>query len=206
MNAPYYIIPTIEAFKAASGAEKAVLARKISVAIGNLPALRKVLGMDPSEFATFYPDMSTLTPTTADTIDTFIDNYSPHQVHSADELDDIIQPVAVPYNLEDIAPDQQSSDDALYNDNSDDDTFALLNSFLGNTPASKPAPAQREPKPAPVQRPVASEALAKNYIKNGDYQKAIEIITELNLKNPKKSVYFADQIRFLKTLIALKQQ
>ena len=46
-----------------------------------------------------------------------------------------------------------------------------------------------------------TEALAKIYIKQGRYEKAREIIGMLNLKNPKKSTYFADQLRFLDKLI-----
>ncbi len=46
-----------------------------------------------------------------------------------------------------------------------------------------------------------SEGFAKILIKNRNYSKALEIIEELNLKNPEKSIYFADQIRFLKKLI-----
>ena len=46
-----------------------------------------------------------------------------------------------------------------------------------------------------------TETLARIYIKQGKYQKALEIIKRLNLNNPKKSVYFADQIRFLEKLI-----
>jgi tetratricopeptide (TPR) repeat protein len=46
-----------------------------------------------------------------------------------------------------------------------------------------------------------TETLARIYIKQGKYSKALEIIKRLNLNNPKKSVYFADQIRFLEKLI-----
>jgi tetratricopeptide (TPR) repeat protein len=45
-----------------------------------------------------------------------------------------------------------------------------------------------------------TETLAKIYIKQGNYDKAIEIITRLNLNYPKKSSYFADQLRFLRKL------
>ena len=38
-------------------------------------------------------------------------------------------------------------------------------------------------------------------VKNHNYQKALEIIQELSLNNPKKSIYFAYQMRFLKKLI-----
>ena len=41
-----------------------------------------------------------------------------------------------------------------------------------------------------------TETLARIYIKQGRYSKALEIIKRLNLNYPKKNVYFADQIRF----------
>lgn len=46
-----------------------------------------------------------------------------------------------------------------------------------------------------------TETLAKIYIKQGRYTKALEIIRRLSLKYPKKNRYFADQIRFLEKLI-----
>ncbi|MFZ4456253.1 MAG: tetratricopeptide repeat protein [Bacteroidales bacterium] len=46
-----------------------------------------------------------------------------------------------------------------------------------------------------------TESLAKIYIKQKRYYKAIEIIRRLSLKYPEKSIYFADQIRFLEKLI-----
>ncbi len=46
-----------------------------------------------------------------------------------------------------------------------------------------------------------TETLAKIYIRQGRYNKALEIIQRLNLNYPKKNAYFADQIRFLEKLI-----
>ena len=46
--------------------------------------------------------------------------------------------------------------------------------------------------------------LAKIYIRQQRYEKALEIMRKVNLNNPKKSVYFADQIRFLQKLIINK--
>ena len=46
-----------------------------------------------------------------------------------------------------------------------------------------------------------TENLAKIYIKQGSYSRALEIIKRLNLNNPKKNAYFADQIRYLEKLI-----
>ena len=46
-----------------------------------------------------------------------------------------------------------------------------------------------------------TETLAKIYVKQQRYSKALEIIRKLNLNYPKKNAYFADQIRFLEKLI-----
>ena len=43
--------------------------------------------------------------------------------------------------------------------------------------------------------------LAKIYLKQKRYDRALEIIKSLSLKYPEKNVYFADQIRFLEKLI-----
>lgn len=50
-----------------------------------------------------------------------------------------------------------------------------------------------------------TETLAKIYIKQGRYEKAMEIITKLNLNYPKKNRYFADQMRFLQKLVINKK-
>ena len=46
-----------------------------------------------------------------------------------------------------------------------------------------------------------SESLAKMYISRHKYSQALEIIKGLSLKYPEKSIYFADQIRFLAKLV-----
>ena len=51
-----------------------------------------------------------------------------------------------------------------------------------------------------------TETLARIYIKQGRYSKALEIINRLNLVYPKKNRYFADQIRFLEKLIINKNK
>ena len=51
-----------------------------------------------------------------------------------------------------------------------------------------------------------TETLAKIYVKQQRYSKALEIIRRLNLKYPEKNAYFADQIRFLEKLIINTKQ
>jgi hypothetical protein len=46
-----------------------------------------------------------------------------------------------------------------------------------------------------------TETLARIYIRQGRYQKALDIISRLSSKYPQKNAYFADQIRFLEKLI-----
>jgi hypothetical protein len=46
-----------------------------------------------------------------------------------------------------------------------------------------------------------TETLARIYLKQRRYEKALEIIKSLSLKYPEKSIYFADQIRFIEKLI-----
>ncbi|KGO00620.1 hypothetical protein HR11_01865 [Porphyromonas macacae] len=51
-----------------------------------------------------------------------------------------------------------------------------------------------------------TETLAKIYIKQQRYDKALRIIRSINLNFPEKNRYFADQIRFLEKLISNNQQ
>lgn len=46
-----------------------------------------------------------------------------------------------------------------------------------------------------------TETLARIYIKQGRYQKALDITQRLSDKYPQKNAYFADQIRFLEKLV-----
>lgn len=46
-----------------------------------------------------------------------------------------------------------------------------------------------------------TETLARIYIKQGRYQKALDIIGRLHQQYPQKNAYFADQMRFLEKLI-----
>jgi hypothetical protein len=73
---------------------------------------------------------------------------------------------------------------------------------LNETPTLRPDldnDSQDEPKKA--DEGYFTETLARIHIKQGNYSKALEIIQQLSLDNPKKNVYFADQIRFLEKLI-----
>ncbi|MDE6825316.1 MAG: hypothetical protein K2J18_00980 [Paramuribaculum sp.] len=90
-----------------------------------------------------------------------------------------------------------------------------LRSAPDHSPAAAPVPA---PVPAEASAPRAhktparegraperggslSESLAQIYIRQRRFDKAYDIIHHLSLNNPEKSVYFADQLRFLQKLM-----
>ena len=90
------------------------------------------------------------------------------------------------------------------------DTF--INADKGRfTLSDVPLPADETPQdPSETEEEVGeeyfTETLARIYIKQGRYSKALEIIRRLSLQVPKKNAYFADQIRFLEKVIINNSQ
>lgn len=78
-----------------------------------------------------------------------------------------------------------------------------LNLAAGASEAKPPASvAEMEAQPAKsLDDSYFTETLAHIYVKQKRYEKALQIIQNLNLKYPEKNAYFADQIRFLEKLI-----
>lgn len=80
-----------------------------------------------------------------------------------------------------------------------------------STPAEKKTSKNASKRPTPETQNDDSddsfftETLAKIYIKQGRFEKAFEIISSLNANYPNKSVYFADQMRYLRKLIVNNQ-
>lgn len=73
-------------------------------------------------------------------------------------------------------------------------------------PTEGPAEPESEEKSAeqdePIRQEYFTETLAKVFVKQGNYERAIEILTKLNEESPRKNAYFNDQIRFLRKLVA----
>lgn len=84
----------------------------------------------------------------------------------------------------------------------------LIDNFIKNSDGHLSSSLGEEQPEGPVLLPYEevddscfTETLAKIYIKQHRYAKALEIIRRLSLKYPKKNAYFADQIRFLEKLV-----
>lgn len=84
----------------------------------------------------------------------------------------------------------------------------LIDNFIKNADGHLSSSLSDEQPEGPVLLPYEedddscfTETLAKIYIKQHRYAKALEIIRRLSLKYPKKNAYFADQIRLLEKLV-----
>lgn len=206
---PYFVYPAVAALANASAAQRPVLLRRIAACVGDEAALRTLLGIDPEEFSSFYPDMQPPELSTADTIDSFLERFAPDTPRVDEAKEDIIAAPAIDYAA--MIDDDEEEGDA---EAPADATSDAISAFLAAVPpktSRKHAPAAPEPEPEPEPAPIPhdanlSESLVRVMVKNGNYRKALEIITELSLNNPKKSIYFADQMRFLRKLIANQER
>ena len=216
-DAPYSILPAILYLRrnGVKGNED-VLAR-LSISHPDRQALAMMLGEGASLMADFYPP-ETLpeTPDTITTIDRFLDNYgktSPGEIEALDRAIFNPQP-----DYADVLAAQEKEEGGISQADGDSQD-ELINKFiaeqmqLGEQVAQTPiaAPIGEEEKaeiaeetiddPTLSDDSMLSESLAKMYIARHKYSQALEIIEQLNLKYPKNSIYFADQIRFLTKLV-----
>ncbi len=210
MNTPsYYILPDIRAYKESEGAERQRLARRIATVIDDPAVLRAILEVAPAEFADFYPD-DTPQLSTLDTIDSFLDQFGGKTPGA--QSDELVIAPAIDYAAQVLDAPQPSSPGADAPETKEP---------AAQKPAApvpqKPAAAQpTKPSGAPAQigadlgseapsEPALSLSLVKIVVKKHNYRKAFEIIEAMSLNNPEKSVYFADQMRYLKKLMALSE-
>ncbi len=166
-------------------AERERLRLRLSASIGSVDDLRELLGADSESLVDFYQDAVPSTPSTDDTISAFIDKFTPGGAPVSDYL----------ASLETLEPaDSQEPGDGA----------ELPEAVEQTEPAESQEPERQPERQTESESTALTESFARILIKNRNYKKALEIISELNLKNSEKSIYFADQIRFLKKLIAIE--
>ncbi len=167
-DAPYFILPDIEALSDCDNADaRQRLLRRIAINVGDAAARERIEGLSEADAALFATDTRLDRPSTEDAIESFLSRFGMSGEASGD-ADALSVAPAVDY-LTLLALEEKQARDT------------------------------EEEAEKNVQ-------YAKMLIKNGDYQAAYQIIEELNLKNPEKSIYFADQMRFLRKLILLKEK
>lgn len=213
MENPYYIIPAVEALATASGEKRVELIRLIAANVGDTATLRALIGVDPAEFTDFYPDLKPPQLSTDETISAFMDRFAPDSAdRSATETAAEI-PIGAPAVDYTTLIASEEYDDEPDGNAGTDATSDAISSFLEAVPPKTPKSKDRKtPKKDSEGHsaqhheadPQLSEALFRMMVKNKNYTKALEIIKELSLNNPKKSVYFAHQIRFLEKLIKIQ--
>jgi hypothetical protein len=168
---------------------------------------------EASRFDNFYPpEKGPETPSTNTAIDDFLTTYG-NRTQEEDQLLERLIFNPVPDYSQQLALEEEQSlpgaDDAA--DNSQD---SLLNKFILSHHSSgenQPTAEEKQPTAKPAEQKQApadgllSESLAKIYIKTHRYELAYEILSDLSLRFPEKSSYFADQLRFLQKLILNEQ-
>lgn len=251
---PAFVLPSL--LRLTSGAiapgseDEAREAARVGATLRDPMTLRDLLGKDPALLANFYPEQLPQTPSTSDTIDTFLASFGATDPRETDALTKAIFNPTPDYAAVLAAKERDSAPTAEDMDESKVGAHqAAVNRFIARTrqeapklseyakpeteaeKPQQPAPAAEKPEEAaPAAAATAapedsaaekrtaaaetkspdsgtlSESFARVMIKNRNYSKALEIISELSLNNPEKSVYFADQIRFLRKLILIQNR
>ncbi len=205
---PYFVVPAILYLQQNKGKldkdVKEEVLRSLALAFPDRTILHDLVGDDAGRFNGFYPPQEEApTPDTDTTITSFLDRYGGNDDKELELLDRLIfNPVPPDYS-------QVLEQEGVATD-SNDPLAKAAEAFDNILAQAKPQVPQEQPKVEPeelVKEPEAaddsmlSESLAKIFIKQGKYTKALEIIKNISLKFPEKSIYFADQIRFLQKLI-----
>ncbi len=221
-KAPWFALPAVCRLRNGNvdEAERRELSARLALLAADPEQMAMAANADLElDLASFYPVEEVSTPDTTDTIEKFLTTYgnsSPAEDELLERL--IFNPVRDYAQM--LAQEEEKSmphaGDAP--EGSPDD---LINSFIIKSkaaggqfppvvpepePEPAPKPASEVKKPTPTDDSLFSESLARIYIKQGKFSKAHEIISHLNLNFPEKSIYFADQLRFLEKVMAIEER
>ena len=215
---PYFALPALLYLKQHGIEDHDKLLGRLAISCADRKALSTHLGEGVDLFRDFYPqEEEEPTTTTSHAIDMFLDAFGSGNQKEVEALENMIfnpTPDYADILAAEDAPDA-AAPDAPQGESAQD---ALINSFIARE-REKEKEVEKLPQQhvdehdaaeiadAPIEQPterdnsMLSESLAKMYIKRHNYAKALEIIENINLNFPEKSIYFADQIRFLRKLV-----
>ena len=220
---PYFSLPASLLLKrngALDKEKKEMMIQRLALNASNRDSLSLFIDADGDYWANFYPqEESHKTVSTNDAISTFLDNYGSNDPKENEMLERLIFNPTPDY-AQLLAKEEEENAPQNVDLSDPDSQEALINAFIlksreqqGHFPAiSEDLAIEKKEEPqdddTPVLSPEAStddsmfsESLAKIYIKQRKYSKAYEIIRNLSLNFPEKSIYFADQLRFLQKLM-----
>ncbi len=200
--------------------QKEQLIQHLALNVSDRDALSLVIGSNGDYLAHFYPqEQRKQVVSTNEAISTFLDNYGSSDSKEEEMLERLIFNPTPDY-AQLLAEEEERSVPQNVDLSDPDSQEALINAFIlksreqqGHFPAiNEDLAIEKKEEPeidnTPISSPEASEddsmlseSLAKIYIKQRKYSKAYEIIRNLSLNFPEKSIYFADQMRFLQKLI-----
>ena len=216
-QAPYCVLPALLYLKRCGVKGNEDVLAQLAIIYPDRRELALMLGEDASAFASFnQPEELPEKLDTITTIDRFLDNYGKT---SPDEVEAISRAILNPQpDYADVLAAQEKEEGGMMFTNGDSQD-ELINQFIAEqmqlgeqaaqTPIANPVGEEEKAEIAEetIENPtnnddsMLSESLAKMYIARHKYSQALEIIERLSLKFPEKSIYFADQIRFLQKLV-----
>ena len=217
MDNPYFIVPLVEEYKTlpADSQRAREIAKIISVNIGDKETLCRILGdnyLSTEISGDFSRNINESGSQPSDS-ELLTDSEWSQEAHS------------ITGSQEEIKTSSELTETATSQEDSSFDTInAFLDKFaknippMGYVPEDSTTPPEETKEEAltesevkttenPITDPAESikaENILKNLIKLKRYQEALEFIKTQNLNNPKKSIYFAHQMRFIKKLMALE--
>ena len=211
---PYFALPLMLHVKHSNDSNAL---HRLSIMSADRRDLAIMVGNAPAAFANFYPTQQEQTATTDfdNIIDKFLENYA--RGSNDKELEVLDKAIFNPTpDYADILAAQDDTTDHVL-----DKEDQLIDSFIAHSRKMEQETLEQAPSldHHPNHDDIAlvandnvevstqnddsmlSESLAKVYIARGKYSRALEIIESINLNFPEKSIYFADQIRFLRKLV-----
>ncbi len=221
---PFFTLPAtlqLERDKSLTPERRNELMSRIALNASDREVLFKLTEPDATTLANFYPEEPKQKRVSTDAaIDTFIETYGSPDPHEEEILTRLIFNPTPDYAQ--LLAEEEEKNTPSQSEAEGESQDALINSFIlksrehhGHFPSAteetkeetKPVPADNVTINAPetTDDSLLSESLAKIYIKQHRYEKAYEIIRSLSLNFPEKSIYFADQLRFLQKLIINQQ-
>jgi len=214
---PYFTLPMLLYLKEHGIEGNEELLGRLAIASPDRKALSMHLGEGVEQFAGFYPpEQVPVTPDTDDAIDRFLNSFGNNNPREVEAINNAIFNPTPDY-ADILAAEEKESGTTPQQPMSQQDE--LINNFIAESAQRERAVSQAPSQPHVEEHEKAEvandsidqpehmddsmlqESLAKTYIARRKYAQALEIIENINLRFPEKSIYFADQIRFLRKLV-----